>query len=216
VGYLIALTRDNLHELEAIEVLGSMLGADRFRALAFQLAHEYPVKIEEAYQSIPRQQHSSVIGMSDLPFEALRVACEVVISRVPELLRLPSYRYRHESRTTVPHGLWAALLQLPNEENFLVDPARPHADDGRSPRDLVTPFQGLVAENQAMLDRDFLLAREREGLSATEAVETLIAHRRALSKADRMQSWISSLKHRWPCIRKMQCSVGTIRPRCFS
>ena len=174
MGYLIALTRDNLHELEAIEGLASSLGADRFRALALQLAYEYPVKIGEFYQSIPRQQHSSVLGMSDVPFEALRVACEVVISRVPELLRVPSYRYRHESRTTVPHGLWAALLELADKEN----PARPHADDGRSPRDLVTPFQGLVAENQAMLDRDFLLAREREGLSATEAVETLIAHRR--------------------------------------
>lgn len=93
MGYLIALTRDNLHELEAIEGLASMLGADRFRALALQLAHEYPVKIEEAYQSIPRQQHSSVIGMSDLPFEARRVACEVVISRVPELRRLVEPRY---------------------------------------------------------------------------------------------------------------------------
>jgi hypothetical protein len=116
--------------------------------------------------------------MSDAPFEALRVVCEVVISRVPELLRILSYRYRHESRTTVPHGLWAALLERADEDNVLVDPARPHADDGRSPADIVTPFQGLVAENQAMLDRDFLLAREREGLSATEAVETLIAHRR--------------------------------------
>jgi hypothetical protein len=29
-----------------------------------------------------------------------------------------------------------------------------------------------------MLDQDFLLVREREGLSATDAVESLIAHRR--------------------------------------
>jgi hypothetical protein len=178
VGYLIALTRDNLHELEAIEGLASLLGADRFRALALQLAYEYPVKIEEPYQSIPKQQHSSVIGMSDAPFEALRVACEVVISRVPELLRVPSYRYRHESCTTVPHGLWIALLERADEDNFLVDSARSHADDGRSPADVVTPFQGLVAENQAMLDQDFLLAREREGLSAAEAVERLIVYRR--------------------------------------
>jgi hypothetical protein len=178
VGNLIALTRDNLHELDAIEGLASLLGADRFGALALQLAYEYPVKIDEPYQSIPRQQHSSVIGMSDVPFDALRVACEVVISRAPELLRVPSYRYRDESRTTVPHGLWVALLERAHEDNFLVDPARSHADDGRSPPDVVTQIQGLVAGNQAMLDRDFLLAREREGLSATEAVETLIAQRR--------------------------------------
>lgn len=43
VGYLITLTRDNLHELDAIEGLASSLGADRFRALALQLAYEYPV-----------------------------------------------------------------------------------------------------------------------------------------------------------------------------
>ncbi|QQN99645.1 hypothetical protein [Pseudomonas sp. SW-3] len=175
---MIALTRENLHELDAIEGLASTLGADRFGALALQLACEYPVKIDEPYQSIPKQQHSSVIGMSDAPFEVLGVACEVVISRVPELLRIPSYRHRHESRTTIPHGLWVALLERADEDNVLVDPARPHADDGRSPADIVTPFQGLVAENQAMFDRDFLLAREREDLSATDAVETLIAQRR--------------------------------------
>lgn len=64
--------------------------------------------------------------------------------------------------------------------NFLVDPARSHADDGRLPPDLFTQFQGLVAENQSMLDRDFLLARERKGFSATEAVESLIVHRRGI------------------------------------
>lgn len=177
MGYLIALTRDNLHELEAIEGLASLQGRDRFHALALQLAYEYPVKFDEPYQSIPRQQHSSVIGMSDAPFEALSVACEVMISRVPELLRVPSYRYRHESRTTVPQGLWVALLERAHEDNFLVDSARSHAVGGRSPPGTATPFQDLVVENQAMLDQDFLLAREREGLSATEAVETLIAHR---------------------------------------
>lgn len=81
VGNLIALTRDNLHELEAIERLASFLGTDRFGALALQLAYEYPVKIEEPYQSIPKLRHSSVIGMSDAPFEAMRVVCEVVIHR---------------------------------------------------------------------------------------------------------------------------------------
>ncbi|CAI8874060.1 AbiV family abortive infection protein [Pseudomonas jessenii] len=180
MGNLIALTRENLRELDAIEGLASTLGADRIRALAFQLAHEYPVKIEEAYQSIPRQQHSSVIGMSDLPFEALRVACEVVISRVPELLRLPSYRYRHESRTTVPHGLWVALLERANEDILLLDPATSKAADESPPPDTITPFQDSVAENQEMLDRDFLLTLEREGLSATEAVERLIVHRRGI------------------------------------
>lgn len=178
VGNLIALTRGNLHELEAIEGLASLLGADRFGALALQLACEYPVKIDEPYQSIPKQQHSSVIGMSDVPFEVLGVACEVVISRVPELLRIPSYRHRHGSRTTVPHGLWVALLERAGEDIFLLDPAGSHAADGSSPPHIVTPFQDLVAQNQAILDRDFLLARECEGLPATEAVESLIVYRR--------------------------------------
>ncbi len=44
VGNLIALTRYNLHELEAIERLASFLGTDRFGALALQLAYEYPVE----------------------------------------------------------------------------------------------------------------------------------------------------------------------------
>ena len=48
VGNLIALTRDNLHELEAIERLASFLGTDRFGALALQLAYDYPVKIERS------------------------------------------------------------------------------------------------------------------------------------------------------------------------
>jgi hypothetical protein len=141
VGNLTALTRGDLHELEAIEGLASFLSADRFGALALQFACEYPVKIDEPYQSIPKQQHSSVIGMSDAPFEVLRVVCEVVISRVPELLRVPSYRHRHESRTTISHGLWVALLERANGDIFLVDPVRSHASDGRSPADTVTPFQ---------------------------------------------------------------------------
>lgn len=96
MGNLIALTRDNLHELEAIERLASTLGADRFCTLALQIAYEYPIKIEESYQSVRKQQHSSVIGMSDAPFEALRSVCEVVIHRAPDLLRILSYRHRHD------------------------------------------------------------------------------------------------------------------------
>lgn len=111
---LIALTRNNLHELEAIERLASTLGAERFCVLALQIAHEYPIKIEESYQSVRKLQHSSVIGMSSAPFEALRSVCEVIIERAPELLRILSYRNRHESRTTIPHGLWLALLDWAN------------------------------------------------------------------------------------------------------
>jgi hypothetical protein len=114
MGNLIALTRDNLHELEAIERLASTLGAERFCTLALQIAYEYPIKIEESYQSVRKQQHSSVIGMSAAPFEALRSVCEVVIQRAPDLLRILSYRHRHETRTTVPHGLWLALLGRAN------------------------------------------------------------------------------------------------------
>ena len=178
VGNLIALTRDNLHELEAIERLASFLGTDRFGALALQLAYEYPVKIEEPYQSISKLHHSSVIGMSDAPFEALRVVCEVVINRVPELLRILSYRYRHENRTTVPHGLWLALLDLARGDMSLIEPSSSRAVDGRLSPDVFPTRPALIAKNQAMLDQDFFLARKREGLSASEAVESLISHRR--------------------------------------
>ena len=178
VGNLIALTRKNLHELEAIERLASFRGADRFGALALQLAYDYPVKIEEPYQSISKLHHSSIIGMSDAPFEALRIVCEVVISRAPELLRILSYRYRHETRTTVPHGLWLALLERADGDMSLIDSTSSHAVDGRLPSDVVATCHDLIDKNQAMLDQDFLLARKREGLSVSEAVESLIAHRR--------------------------------------
>ena len=179
VGNLIALTRNNVHELEAIERLSSFLGTDRFGALALQLAYEYPVKIEEPYHSIPKLRHSSVIGMSDAPFEALRVVCEVVISRVPELLRVLSYRYRHENRTTIPHGLWLALLERADGDLSLIEPTSSRAVAGRLPKDVVATCYDLIAKNQAMLDHEFLLACQREGLSATQAVESLIAYRRA-------------------------------------
>ena len=178
MGNLIALTRNNVHELEAIERLASFLGTDRFGALALQLAYEYPVKIEEHYQSISKLHHSSIIGMSDAPFEALRIVCEVVISRAPELLRILSYRYRHETRTTVPHGLWLALLERADGDMSLIDSTSSHAVDGRLPPDVVATCHDLIDKNQAMLDQDFLLARKREGLSVSEAVESLIAHRR--------------------------------------
>jgi hypothetical protein len=177
VGNLIALTRDNLHELEAIERLASFLGTDRFGALALQLAYEYPVKIEEPYQSISKLRHRSIIGMSDAPFESLRVVCEVVINRAPELLRILSYRYRHENRTTVPHGLWLALLDRARGDISLIEPSSSRAVDGRLSPDVFATCHDLIAKNQAMLDQDFFLARKREGLSASEAVESLIAHR---------------------------------------
>lgn len=178
MGNLIALTRQNLHELEAIERLASFLGTDRFGALALQLAYEYPVKIDEPYQSISKLHHSSVIGMSDAPFEALRVVCEVVINRVPELLRILSYRYRHENRTTVPHGLWLALLDRARGDMSLIEPSSSRTVDGRLSPDVFATCHDLIAKKQAMLDQDFFLARKREGLSASEAVESLISHRR--------------------------------------
>lgn len=178
VGNLIALTRNNVHEIEAIERLSSFLGTDRFGALALQLAYEYPVKIEEPYQSISKLHHSSVIGMSEAPFEALRVVCEVVINRAPELLRVLSYRCRHESRTTVPHGLWLALLEHAEEDMYLIESTSSRAIDGCLPPDLADTCRDLIAKNQAMLDQNFLLARKHDGLSASEAVESLIAHRR--------------------------------------
>ena len=179
-GNLIALTRDNLHELEAIERLASSIGTERFGALALKLAYQYPITFEEPYQSVRKQQHNSVIGMSDAPFETLRVVCEVVIDRAPELLRILSYRHRHESRATIPHGLWLALLDQANGNMSLIEPSssRAAAADGRLPPDVFASCHDLIDKNQAMLDQVFLLARKHEGSSASEAVESLIAHRR--------------------------------------
>lgn len=184
MGSLIALTRHNLHELESIERLAAFLGAARFGALALQLAYEYPVKTDEPYLSVRRTHHSSVIGMSDAPIEALCVVCEVVISRVPELLRVLSYRCRHENNTIVPYGLWLGLLERANGDVSLIDTYSPCATDGCPHLDIVPEPHELIADSQAMLDQDFLLARKREGLSVCEAVESLIAHRR-----DTHDSW---------------------------
>lgn len=178
VGNLIALTRNNVHELDVIERFASFLGTNRFAALALQLAYEYPIKIEDSYQSIPKLGNNSIIGMSDSPFEALRIVCEVVINRAPELLRVLSYRCRHESRTTVPHGLWLALLEHAEGDMSLIEPTSSRTVDGHFPPDVVALCHDLVARNQAMVDHMFLLASQREGLLASEAVESLIAHRR--------------------------------------
>lgn len=180
MGNLIALTRGNLHELESIERLATFLGAARFGALALQLAYEYPVKTDEPYLSIRRMHQSSVIGTSEALFEALCVVCEVVIDRMPELLRVLSYRCRHENRTTVPYGLWLALLERANGDMSMVDSTSPCANHGRPHLDIVPELQELVADSQAMLDQEFLLSRKREGLSVCEAVESLIAHRRGI------------------------------------
>ncbi len=187
MGNLIALTRNNVHELDAIECFASFLGTNRFGALALQLAYEYPVKIEEPYQSIPKLRNNSLIGMRDSPFEALRVVCEVLINRVPELLRVLSYRCRHESRTTVPHGFWLVLLEHAEGGMSLIEPTSSRAVDGHLPPDVVASCYDLAARNQAMLDHKFLLASQRKGLSASEAVESLIAHRRSHTIAGRMQ-----------------------------
>lgn len=177
---LIVLTRDNLHELESIERLAAFLGADRFGTLALQLAYKYPVKTDEPYLSIRRMHHSSVIGMSDAPFEVLCVVCEYVIGRMPELLRVLSYRCRDENRTTVPYGLWLTILEWANGNMSLDDSTSPCATDGRPHPDTAPEFQELVANSQAMLDQEFVLSRKREGLSVCEAVEILIAHRRGI------------------------------------
>ncbi len=180
MGNLIALTRDNLDELESIERLAAFLGAARFGALALQLAYEYPVKTDEPYLSIRRMHQSSVIGASEALFEALCVVCEVVIGRMPELLRVLSYRCRHENRTTVPYGLWLTLLEWANADMSLVDSTSQCATDGPRHPDTVSEFQELVADSQAMLDQEFILSRKHEGLSVCEAVESLIAHRRGI------------------------------------
>lgn len=64
--------------------------------------------------------------MNDVPFEALRMVYEVVVFRAPELLRVLSYRCLYENRTTVPRGLWLALLERANGDMSLGDSASSH------------------------------------------------------------------------------------------
>lgn len=146
---VIGLERDNLPELDVIERWARKLGADAFAAEVQRLAELYVIDPEGPIQAIRRQHHPSVIGVTDAPFQVLQRLCNQLIEREPQLLQRLSYRCRDEQHTALPWGLWLSLVRAAREA---FDPAE-H-------------------------DAAFLIARQREGLSATEAFAALIAHKR--------------------------------------
>ena len=146
---VIGLERDNLAELDVIERWARELGTDAFEAEVRRLAALYAIDPEEPIQSIRRQQHPSVIGMTDAPFAVLQRLCNQLIEREPQLLQRLSYRCRDEQHTALPWGLWLSFVRAAREA---FDPAE-H-------------------------DAAFLIARQREGLSAAEALAALVAHKR--------------------------------------
>ncbi|HEJ1055600.1 TPA: hypothetical protein SLP05_003178 [Pseudomonas putida] len=147
--HIIALERRNLAELEVIERLVVETGAEAFEADARRLSNLHTVDPGSAIQAIRRLIHSSIIGMSDIPFQIFQRLSDDVVMRAPALLQRPSYRYRNGDNTAIPHELWLAIVR--------------HAREYYDP---------------AGLDADFLAARQREGLSNREAFDALIASKR--------------------------------------
>jgi hypothetical protein len=109
--HVIALERHNLHELEAVEQLATELGAEAFEAVAMELASAYTIDPDECQQSIRRFYHPSLIGMTDVPFDALQKVCKRLIEREPHMLEKLTYRCRDNQRTALPHGLWLQLVE---------------------------------------------------------------------------------------------------------
>ena len=147
--HVIALERDNLAELEVIERWASELGTEAFEVQVQRLARLYEIDPQEPIQSIRLQHHPSLIGMTGAPFAVLQRLCDQLIEREPELLQRFSYRLRNEQHTAIPWALWLCLVRAARE---FYDPA------GQ--------------------DAEFLIARQREGLSSGEAFAALIEFKR--------------------------------------
>lgn len=148
---VIGLERHNFAELDVIERWAFELGTDAFEAEVQRLAVLYALDLQEPIQAIRRQPHSSVIGMTDAPFQVLQRLCNQLIEREPQLLQRLSYRCRDEQHIALPWGLWLSLV--------------------RSAREAFDP---------AGHDAAFLIDRQREGLSTAEAFAALISHKRRL------------------------------------
>jgi hypothetical protein len=147
--HVIALERDNLAELDVIERWARHLGTDKFESEVKRLAALYAIDPEAPIQSINRQHHPSLIGMTDRPFHVLQQLCNQLIEREPLLLQRLSYRCSNEQHTALPWGLWLSLVRAARE-----------------------------AFDPAAYDMDFMLAKQQEGLSIAEALAALIAAKR--------------------------------------
>nr|WP_312159411.1 hypothetical protein [Pseudomonas juntendi] len=151
MNHVMGLERDNLAELDVVERWARELSADAFEVEVRRLAELYALDPQEPILAIRRQPHPSVIGMTDAPFAVLRRLCDLLIEREPGLLQRLSYRCRDEQHAALPWGLWLSLVRAARE-----------------------------AFDPAAHDAAFLIARQREGLSAGEAFAALMAHKRGL------------------------------------
>lgn len=148
--HVISLERHNLPELEVVERLAATLGAEAFEVEVQRLASLHTIDLGAPVQSIARFTHPSLIGMSDAPFDVLSRVCDQLVIREPALLERPSYRCRHSHGTALPLALWLDLVRFAREE---FDPAK--------------------------WDAEFLVQKQRSGLSIREAFDALIAFKRA-------------------------------------
>lgn len=178
---IIDLDRNTLHELEAIERLAKTLGNLRFGDLALRLAYDYPVEFEAPHQFISRLHHISMIGMSHAPFDVMKAVCEAFIDRVPELLRMLSYRHRDGRLVTVPRGYWLDLAAIANTDGTTTDESEMWTSDQANHASFAGRCRDLVVNNQAEADIEFVRARQLHGVATIVAVEELIVRRRGLT-----------------------------------
>lgn len=177
MGTLVRLDLSTLHELNAIEHLAKKLGTARFRVLALRLAFDFQIDAEESYQSIPELRDSSGIGMRHAPFEVMRECCEGFIDREPELLRILSYRYRHENRINVPRPFWLDLVDKAYLDGATLEEPPIRISDEAEYVSFAARCGDLVANKQAQIDFEFLRERQLRGVPTAVAVEELIASR---------------------------------------
>lgn len=147
---VVTLECQNLRELEVIERLADSIGIQAFETDVLRLAGLHAIDPDETVQVIRAQTHPSLIGVSEPVFQAMRLACRLLVEREPTLLNLPAFRSRDDLQTALPWTLWLTLVR---HARSVFDPAG--------------------------LDADFLMAKLREGRSAQEAFNALIAFKRA-------------------------------------
>lgn len=119
-----------------------------------------------------------MIGMSHAPFDVMKAVCEAFIDRVPELLRLLSYRHRDGRLVTVPRGYWLDLAAIANTDGTTTDESEMWTSDRATYASFAVKCRGLVANNQAETDIGFVRKRQLDGVPTAVALEDLIARRR--------------------------------------
>ncbi len=149
---VIGLERQNLDEFEVIERLFDALDAEVFEGDVRRLAELHVIDPAATVQSVPRQVHTSIIGMRDAPFEVFQRLCDALVERDPRLLERLSYRCRHDQTTVLPWALWLSVVR--------------HARDHFDP---------------AAADAEFLAERLHEGRTSQKAFEALPAFKRSRS-----------------------------------